>query len=181
MNIFEGSRRIALAIGILATGAIAVAICFDEPYVRVTFTTTGPNRPFLRTKEDCPETAAREYLYRDKSKGRDVGITLCFLAQRFPQDQMLVPYRVADGSFWGNERFSSEVSTYASLRAQGFAIPTAEREPLAKEYRQARWKQVREATQYTAIGIGAYWALVATIGWIVRGFMGIPRGKDKRP
>jgi hypothetical protein len=181
MNVFEGSRRIALAMGILACGAAAIVVCNDGPYVPVTFSTTGPDRPFLRMKGDCPETAAREYLYRDDNNSNGFGVSLCFLAQPFPQGKVLIPYQASDGSYWGNERFSTEVRTYTSQRAQEFSIPTADLEPLAKEYRKARWKQLLEATKYTALGIGIYWGLVAAIGWIVRGFMGIPRGMDKRP
>ena len=43
---------------------------------------------------------------------------------------------------------------------------------------EQHWKNV-SATLFAGLAVG--WALVAAIGWIVRGFMGIPRSKDARP
>jgi len=36
-------------------------------------------------------------------------------------------------------------------------------------------------TEFLVGGLAAGWAVVFTTGWIVRGFLSIPRGKDERP
>ena len=40
---------------------------------------------------------------------------------------------------------------------------------------------VKLALIFLFAGLASLWALTWATGWIVRGFMGIPRGKDHRP
>lgn len=42
------------------------------------------------------------------------------------------------------------------------------------------WERVREGVLVLVVGIVFLWALSWTTGWIVRGFLGIPRGQDQK-
>ena len=55
-------------------------------------------------------------------------------------------------------------------------------EEVSIEEAAKKWRsQFAEAMGYLAAGLAIFGALVWAIGWIVRGFLGIPRGMDKRP
>ena len=41
--------------------------------------------------------------------------------------------------------------------------------------------QWKTALQFLVGGLVIGWVLVSSIGWIVRGFLGVPRGKDAPP
>ncbi|MFZ2387549.1 MAG: hypothetical protein WAW69_07075 [Polaromonas sp.] len=80
-----------------------------------------------------------------------------------------------------NEKYSSEVIKYGLSIAARFSLSQDGMKVAEQTIWDARLKQWKEALQIALGGIAALWAAVAGIGWIVRGFMGIPRGKDTRP
>ena len=42
-------------------------------------------------------------------------------------------------------------------------------------------KEIGESSMYLVGGLALFWAFVWCVGWVMRGFLGIPSGEDKRP
>lgn len=80
-----------------------------------------------------------------------------------------------------NERYSSEVIKYGREVAAHFSLSPDGMKDAEQAVWDARIKQWKDALQFAFGGVAFLWAAVTGIGWIVRGFMGIPRGKDTRP
>ncbi|ODS67612.1 MAG: hypothetical protein ABS39_19725 [Acidovorax sp. SCN 65-28] len=79
------------------------------------------------------------------------------------------------------EPYSTEVSVYTQRVADGFSLTRQSQETAASQLWQARLRHWKESFQVLVVGLLLGWALTALIGWIARGFLGIPRGKDHRP
>lgn len=178
LNVFEGARRIALLFGGLwVVGCLAYAI-FSEPYYRVAYTVRWPGMaPVL--VEDCSADDAQEYIDPKTPNGERISVVLCFSAHKADNSgEMLVPYAPAEnGKMWMAEKYSPEVSRYTKPVGKAFQLT----EPGVKEAkarkRAALLEQWKIAMQVLFGGLAAGWALITATGWIVRGFMGIPRGK----
>lgn len=294
LNVFEGARRIALALGALwVVGCLAYAV-LAEPYASATFAIPGPGEPPVKA-ERCADDDATAYTTTKTSKGHSVGISLCFTAHTAEDGRRLIPYTVAPweaarrtldevsgrpseeqqltpdalypalreadakgdtdsarklaaliqalrtadkhavwivtnegkrGSaefdatakayrearsdvaramkaasdakalpLWSqapevkrparvwlmNEKYSSEVLKYTREAADRFAVGASDMEGLEKVRSQALFDQWKLALQVLFGGLAFGWALMAATGWIIRGFLGIPRGQDARP
>jgi hypothetical protein len=42
------------------------------------------------------------------------------------------------------------------------------------------WTEIENGARWAIVGVAAIYIFALTIGWIVRGFLGIPHGKDSR-
>ena len=90
LNVFEGARRIAMALGALwVVGCIAYAV-FAEPYASATFAIPGPGEPPVQA-ERCADDDATAYTTAKTSKGHNIGISLCFTAHTAEDGRRLVP------------------------------------------------------------------------------------------
>ena len=294
LNVFEGARRITLALGVLwVVGCIAYAV-FAEPYASATFAIAGPGEPPVKA-ERCADDGATTYTTAKTSKGHSIGITLCFTAHTAEDGRRLIPYtmapwekarrtleevsgrppdeqqltpdvlypalREADAkgdtdrarllatliqalrtankhSFWivtnedkrgsaefdstakdyreargdvsramkaasdakalplwtqapevkrpapvwlMNEKDSGEVSKYTRKVTERLTVGANDMEGLEALRSHALFEQWKLALQVLVGGLVFGWLLMAATGWIVRGFLGIPRGADSRP
>jgi hypothetical protein len=242
LNVFEGARRIALALGALwVVGCLAYAVLAD-PNAAATFAVPGPGEPPVKV-DRCGEYDATGYTTTKPSNGHSVGIALCFTAQKSGDGSLLVPYatmtRVPDGTSTGVyvEGIPTSMSrgdVIAKLKANGYKVsgvdavdldqplklqlfsPGGQEVPMWGHYLKMDTKYSIEVSKYTAkaakrLSLGANdlerldalhsqaliglwkWALLVLAGglvagsvlmvgtgWIVRGFLGIPHGKDSR-
>jgi hypothetical protein len=83
--------------------------------------------------------------------------------------------------YWMGERYATEVTSYAEGVGAVFALSADDAKEAEKRLWDARIRQWKEAAQVMLGGLVIGWLLFAVLGWIVRGFLGIPRGKDSRP
>lgn len=183
MNIFEGSRRIAYLIGGLATAGTLIFAASYDPYISVDYTIAHPRASFQRLKVSCPSEAARHYFTTTSSSGQRVSINLCLLTMPFGKNNdQLVPYKI-DGKnmIWGAASYSSEVRAYEKELEARFALPAEDSEWLKKEISRRYWDSWKESLINLGIGLAIFASVVWAVGWIARGFMGIPRGMDKKP
>ena len=78
-----------------------------------------------------------------------------------------------------------EVSEYVDLRVAAFEIDadTAAKidKALPRLERGAFFEHAKEVLFITAYFVGGFWIFSFVMGWIIRGFAGIPRGQDFRP
>lgn len=180
-NFFEGARRISLLIAAAwVVGWVAYPI-FSTPYVSTTYTLfffDGPAVPVDSCTGDF-HLANESVAMPD---GRKVYVNFCFIAKKASNGEMLIPYADAgNGKELMNRPYSSEVSNYADSFAKKFKVPTEDLDGLEAKYRAARLELWTFAAQFLFGGLAVGFGFVAAVGWIVRGFFGIPRGKDFRP
>lgn len=183
VNIFEGSRRIAYLAGGLATaGTLIVAATYD-PYISVGYSIAHPRGSFMRMKEACPTEAAQHYFAATSPSGKQVSIDLCLLTMSFGKNyDQLVPYKIDEKNMvWGAARYSNEVSAYERELEARFVLPAEDNEWLEKEISRRYWDNWKESLSHLGIGLAMFAGFVWAVGWITRGFMGIPRGMDRKP
>ena len=118
------------------------------------------------------------------SKGTSVRLEFCFIAQKSASGKMLIPYRIDRKAekWWGedNNQFLPEIREYRERVTSEFQLSKADSEWADSQWWPARWKQLREGAIWFFSGWIVLWILTFVIGWIVRGFMGIPMGHDQR-
>jgi hypothetical protein len=85
----------------------------------------------------------------------------------------------------GTYEQEAESGTWWSHRVADFSITPAALTTIEKELpRMERERLINHVTEVLSIAayfIGGFWLFSIVIGWIVRGFAGIPRGQDFRP
>ncbi len=182
VNVFEGARRIALLFGGLwVAGCIGYAV-IDKPLYQVHYAVDWVKRPVL--VDDCGNDDAKQFVEVKAQDGSDVPVIICFVASRASDGRMLVPY-AADPSKTGwlrmDGRYSEEVREYTRQYASTFILPDDGLAAAKDKKWDANVEHFKVAIQFLVAGIAFGWAFTAAFGWIVRGFMGIPRGKDARP
>lgn len=183
INIFEGARRIALLIAGAATLGTVIGLFTYEPYTPIAYSIAYPTGPFVRMEDTCPSDASMHYFTAKTSTGKKVSVNLCISAMSFGKNgERLIPYKVDEqGMIWGAASYSSEVSAYERRLEERFKIPLGDEEQIAKEISRRYRENVMEGFGYLVAGLAIFGGVVWAIGWIARGFLGIPRGMDKRP
>lgn len=189
INFFEGARRIALLTAALwSIGVVAYNVSEWERDTRVklVFAVRSPDLPATRTTPsstylDCEFSDAEESRELVTPSGTPLTAWLCFKASRFKNGEMLVPYKDnRDGTWLGARRWSSDVKAYTKEVAGSFRLSKDDQEWADTQLWPTRWRKLGEVTSLLLGGLLAIWAFTAIVGWIVRGFIGIPRGKDFR-
>jgi hypothetical protein len=183
INVFEGARRISLLVAGVAIISVSISQFFHKTYMSFDYEIAHPNQPFLKADGSCPSDGQRLYFESQTSKGRNVSINLCLLPMSFGKDgAQLIPYKVDEkGLIWGAAAYASEISDYEKKLKERFKIPPVDEIAMEKEMSQRYWGDVKDNITYLIVGLGVFGAFVWAIGWIVRGFLGIPRGMDMRP
>lgn len=182
MNVFEGCRRLALLAGILTAAGTLFALVNSEPYLSVSYTKVLSVASFQRMTTPCPSASATRYFTTTSKSGSRVSIDLCLPPMAFGNDaRQLIPYRVDEKNMvWGAEPYSSEVSNYEKELEAQFALPGQDDDWLEQQLSHRYWKSLGEGIAYLVLGLSVFAAAVHAVGWIARGFMGIPRGKDRK-
>ena len=94
----------------------------------------------------------------------------------------LIPYKVDEKEMiWGAAPYSSEISAYERKLEERFKIPLGDEEQIAKEISRLHRENMMEGFGYLVAGLAIFGVVVWAIGWVMRGFLGIPHGMDKRP
>jgi hypothetical protein len=79
-----------------------------------------------------------------------------------------------------NDKYSGEVLKYTREATERFTVGAKDMGGLEDLRSRALFDQWKLALQVLAGGLVFGWVLMAATGWIVRGFLGIPRGRDAR-
>lgn len=182
-NVFEGARRIVLLLqGIFVLAALGIGF-FDDPYVRLVYETRYPNEPFsLAKNRECNySNDASEEIERKTENGNEINITLCYRGSPFSGGDILIPFRLEDdGKVWGNGKYSTEVSEYTKKRTASFVLPPDAHDEYRKAWWEKKFENAWDGIKTAAIGYICILIFSFSVGWIVRGFLGIPQGRDHR-
>lgn len=158
----------------------------QDAYYGATYSLAAPNAPFRKTDGGCPSEGKTIYFDHKTSSGKEVSVVVCLEPMTFTiknkEETELIPYETdADGMTWGARAYSSEISTYETQVEKRFTMTATDEEVSIKEAAKEWRSQFAAAMGYLAAGLAIFGAFVWAIGWIMRGFLGIPRGMDMRP
>lgn len=182
INMFQGGRRVAALLAALATIVVLLIAATSHPYLSINYQQSGVDQPPVRTDESCPTEASSDYFSASTPEHHTVYITLCLLTMPSGKnEQQLVPYKTdASGTVWGAPAYSSQVSSYASNTQSRFVLSAADGSWADSQISRRYWSNWFHSIGYLAVGLLIFWAIVWAIGWVVRGFAGVPPGQDHR-
>ena len=200
INWFEGGRRIShLFMGVAAVCG-AGYVLFGASEDRLTFETANAGDGWHFTTKSCDYPDNEEFLdasYMIDGKSRPA--SLCFRTQ----DEKLL-YMAAKPielktvghapkgmkapvftPYYTTDPYSMEARSYIVERARTFVPPAKEMEQARSDFWKIKWKRgwerANEATPWVFGGMFGIWLLTTILGWIIRGFAGIPAGRDFKP
>jgi hypothetical protein len=183
-NIFEGFRRIqyllqglwvlGCIIGAWNSGSSLDVIYVKYPYLPSFILEDGMQcNKYQDVKEPLEKASYTAY-------GTDIKFALCFLAQEFSNGQFLIPFKAENGIIYGNTEYSNDVKNYIGKEIALFEIEANDHKELDKRIIKFRWRKIQDVLGW---GLGGFYGISLIcfiIGWIVRGFIGIPQGQDAR-
>ena len=184
INIFEGARRIALLLGGTAAFGTALVAINKDSYYRATYALAAPDAPIRKTDGSCSSNGHTIYFDHKISSGKEIGVSVCLEPMTFKnkEEVELIPYKTDSGGItWGARPYTPEISTYEKQVKKRFAMTATDEEAAIKEASKKWRSEFAEAMGYLIVGLTIFAAFVWGVGWIVRGFLGIPRGMDKHP
>jgi hypothetical protein len=166
------------------SGSVRAELCFtahkaDDGRMLVPYQikTVHIELPGKVVKEVPASLTRRQLLAQLEADGYDTS-TLKVMRSK-PQDEPFAEFRTG-GTWQMGETHSSEVRSYIDGVVENLVLsPEAAKEATGLQWR-ARMLRLWEAAQFLFGGLICGWILVASVGWVVRGFMGIPRGTDRR-
>jgi len=179
MNIFEGARRITKLTAALIIFGYIFWGATDSPYIFTTYNITFSNPP-IQTSDGCPFDSQSKRIARTTANNTYVDVTLCFLAKDFPLSQRLIPYKFEKGLYWGNEKYTPDVNQYVDNTSLAFVIPKAYEEKLDKQWWSKRFNGLGAIFGWMLLNLTMLFLFAWAVGWIVRGFIGIPQRQDKK-
>jgi hypothetical protein len=207
VNWFEGGRRISkLLMALVAAGGAVVSYEAYDP--RPVVASRGPTMPWFVNDEVCKYPSYERTLVDYDWGGKKPGLTLCFLALdngKIPYAVAPMPpeekakeeaedrtrearneppiVRLTAPWFYTDDSYSARVSAYTEKAVADLKIEPQLRERLTST--SWRWRAFKRALDQVfpwvvglCVGI---WLITAVIGWIVRGFTGVPTSIDFRP
>lgn len=152
INVFEGSRRIVWLIAVIAVAIAGWNLLFPTPYIHVTIWKPAVGAAVLSTS--CPAGSQREYVASYESPVPGVSLTVCFDSQAPHPSQK---YAARD------PRLVAHMPGQIDVIAQ-------------RERADYRMDVIKICVSFLA----GLFVITYAIGWVVRGFAGIPRGQDSK-
>ena len=207
MNIFEGARRIAkLTAALIVVGFVVTFFQDYFPPVSVSYVIAGATKQPVRV-EQCENNDASQSKEIIAKSGATVNVNLCFRSTKIgTEEARREGYSDAEIAEYFLAESSDKPLTYDEWVAAGkpkapfvpkgfvleknppykldafiaaFQIPEADEGYI----KRIVWLQKAQSAGLEFLKmlatLAGFWMFVWTIGWIVRGFKGIPQGKDR--
>lgn len=196
INWFEGGRRInSLLMAVVALGG-ATHILFGGSSMVYVFS-SAPDEQWYFAPRECDYPNDTEYPSEGSSPELSgISVALCFLTEKGeiyysealpPQDAQehkVTGPTPAQKWYWHGKTYDQDVVAYTDKRKAEFALTP----DLIRQIQEGTWRlrwtrfisRIKDAAPFVLGFIFSLWMLAALIGWIVRGFAGIPSGQDFR-
>lgn len=185
MNIFEGSRRVVKLISVAIVVGFGIAAFFVDPGVNIEYMVRSPNSmPQRIDSGNCPTGSGVEYTYPRTRNNIEAYMKFCFAPQTFKlttgKEVHLIPFEYDEKTKKTSADWpvSSEVKIYQDKLSKSFVMPIEDELWVDDKFRSLVIKELRNGFIAMIISLAILWAFTIAVGWIVRGFMGIPRGQD---
>jgi hypothetical protein len=179
VNVFAGGRRIAVVLALLlAIATTAFAFIANDP---------GPSATYAVHADGSYSVATECNFVNDATTPAEAGhllglvpieVRLCFKGTPDANGRMSIPYRASDGTTWLNVEYDPAVQAYIKKYTAEFHPPQDGLDNLRNSAWHGLYLQSRYALGTFLATCAVVWIVSSVIGWIVRGFLGVPRGKD---
>lgn len=203
INMFEGARRITYVVAILfLTGTLAAEVYFAQTVLSAGFTKESFDKPFVRSSDECNPPDVLRKVGRTTLAGNPVDVTLCFKAKKMPDGREVLVYgdiiwdevekpkdskshtkpnKLNDPGDWVtvSRLISDDEKQYVEDASAKFMLSADINQELDDEHRKQFLGMLGRGAMIGICGAALIFLLSWTIGWVVRGFMGVPRGKDQ--
>ncbi|OYU35258.1 hypothetical protein [Novosphingobium sp. PASSN1] len=190
--------------GLVALGG-AGHLFLSSPSTVFLFSST-PDEPWYFAPRECGYPNDTEYISDQEPpelNGREVA--LCFVAEKGdiyyaeappPKDAPQPPPPIGGAStganrtptqkwYWHGDSYDEPVKAYIEKRKADFVFTPDLIRQIRDGFSTLRWNRFtarcNEAAPFVFGTILILWLVAAVVGWIVRGFAGIPSGQDFRP
>lgn len=185
VNMFEGARRIIkLVVVIIALTGLYIA--FDSsPDIKLVY-----EIPFVGEKasridgEECKSSYdAKETLYSVTTEGKiSYDLIWCFKAWKAVNGNMLIPYAedTVNETWKLASPYDDVVIQYIRSFRESFSVSANDEQFVNKQYWPKKLKAILLPLGVTVISIFGFWIFCWIVGWVVRGFAGIPMGQDSK-
>jgi hypothetical protein len=197
-NIFEGARRISkIVAAIWIIGWIVGAYYTYEsvkPTVNVTYKITGFKETPIRIMEECSPDSIMNYVDMKTKSGTKVLVKLCREKPRISELMALAKNLEEEGDiklagraldkiynlFISKKPNSTEIAQLEAALAKADANGDTDEAWIDNQGKSLVQKQIGREAMVAIGSILFLWVFTWAIGWIVRGFMGIPKGQDNK-
>jgi hypothetical protein len=179
VNLFEGGRRILWVILAVTGTVIGVMLWNQTAFVQAAYRVAGPGAtPQRLASADCPPEDDPHWTTKPLPGGGEVSLQLCFKQIEAPDGSLGVALPTSQGLRL-YPSYQTEVSNHQYAVGDAFQLPPADEKEFAAEYQLRLWK-LRGAGLPWFLALGVIYTLAALLGWILRGFLGVPMGRDAR-
>jgi hypothetical protein len=181
MNLFSGARRIAAILAALWIAGVFIAHVNKDKSVSLEYRVPTFVALWLASDKCAIGTdSIRAHSFKTPS-GITVNAQFCFAASKADNGEMLVPYAEENKFLLMGGPYSAEVMSYTQRFVDEVFEPNgADYARADEEYSKVVWSERGYTSGALLGGLLFLWAVVWCIGWIMRGFLGIPRGQDYR-
>jgi hypothetical protein len=179
LNIFAGARRIAWFVAVPVVAFLLFEAESSTPFLSMSYDlhNTGPKIRFERAyRDDCGE--GMDYFNVKSKSGHSVRIDLC------PPTGMF-RYTIGKGlkkitSWTGDKDYDTrEKFIYANKSA--FHFSPEDEEFIEDEATRYKFEKRQDNMKVICVFLSIFFGIVSGIGWVVRGFLEIPTGMDRKP
>lgn len=200
MNWFEGGRRIlALISGLVLLGGVIYAV-FGGGESQVIVETSQPDERFKWTLHSCNYPDQEKPWINKIRYGDNAPVTTvaCFRVNTDgqiwigygPETELAFPRgksgatlpHVKIRKMISADTYSDQAEAYMHSRMDSFKFTDQEMQKIGRDQWMIGWTRfwdrVQQAVSWVAGIVAGLWALATVLGWIVRGFAGIPNGQD---
>lgn len=185
INIFQGARRLALVVALIPAfvGLFWHMNDIDSQSVQAYYSIDRPGASPKRLDGSCPDEALLALAQVHTKSGTRAWAFLCVLPVPVldAEGQRLYPYKIDGQGYLVARSGSLEVDAYISELSKSVKLSPVDHQAL-DDQKATRYRQLLLfSLGIVCVALLVFWGLVWVVGWIVRGFMGIPRGSDHRP
>lgn len=184
VNVFEGARRIMkLVMVIIALTGLYNAVD-SKPDMKLVYEIPFVGEKAVRIDGDGCKTYddADEVIGSVNQEGNQYDLILCFKAHRADSREMLIPYEVdAVNKTWqGAGTYDDKVIQYTRSIKNSFSVSDSDEQFVNKQYWPKKIKAILFPLGIAVISIFGFWIFCWIVGWVVRGFAGIPMRQDSK-
>lgn len=198
INIFEGGRRIAKIVAAIWIICWCVGAYYKyesaNPTVNITYKITGFEEAFIRIMEECPPDSIMNYVDMKTKSGTKVLVKLCREKPKISDLMALAKNLEEEGDiklagraldkiynlFINKRPDLTEIAQLEAALVKADANGDTDEAWIDNQGRSLVQKQIGIVAMVAIGGILFLWVFAWAIGWIVRGFMGIPKRQDKK-
>jgi hypothetical protein len=189
INIFEGARRVTKLIAVIWVLGMSFYAFTEKSYISAYFRVDLPDAlPIRMTEQEaCDQTDVKKYLSsQHTSKGSDVSVTICFKPYIKIDDELPPGAKFIDEEPAKPQQAQQPGLSFEEWKAQkeimaNFKLSKADEEWVDGVAWSKRLEKIKTSATVTIGGLAFLWIFSWCVGWVVRGFAGIPTGQDFKP